>query len=137
MDATRRRLGSVMEWAPAAGFFVAGVMLVVALAADARSVRPVVPVLASSTALPQVPAIAPAGAVSLPLLLLPDGLELRLNSDAAVLGSLGRDAVITAETVERDTATTAGERIARSYEYRGVSFVVVTANDRLVAIFRR
>jgi len=141
MEATRLRLGSVLEWVFAAAFVAGVVLLISALLTELRTVRAVVPVSAGPAPAHETPAAVPPGAVSVPMLHLGNGREVRLGdrlSDVAVrLGSASRAAV---EAFER-TAT--HEDLTRFYEYAGTNFVLVfetlerNAEPRVAAIYLR
>ena len=129
MVETRFRLVGLIEWVIAAGS-VAGLLVVgAAIFGDFRSVRPVIPVIAGAAAVPIVPAGVRSGSVSVPLLVLPDGKSLAVGAPTSSLDPLG--------TVESAfERTTAGQRETRAYRYAGMEFVVVIADDKIVAIFR-
>ena len=76
VEVTRFRLVGLVEWAIAAGA-VAGVLGVGgAIYGDFSTVKPVVRVLAGAAARPVIPAGIRSGAVSVPLLVLPDNSTL-------------------------------------------------------------
>ena len=88
-----------------------------------RSVAAVTPVIAHEAALPDPPAAVPSRAISVPMLLLPNGVELRVGDPAAeVVRRLGRQAEVAAPSIDRSAA---GERVTRFYEQGGTRFVVV------------
>lgn len=126
MEATRARFGSAIEWGLAA-VFILGVMgigsvvvrelrtLTAAMPVSAREVRAITP------AAP--PAGVPARAVSVPVLLLPQGKDVRVGDSASQIAArLGREAEVGTQTVERAPL---GERLTRFYEHGGVRFVLV------------
>jgi hypothetical protein len=129
VEGTRFRLVGLIEWVIAAGFVVGLLAVGAAVLGDFRAVRPVVPVIAGASVAPVVPASVRSGSVSVPLLVLPDGKTLTTGAPTASLDALGHG-----ETAfER---TTAGQRETRAYRYAGMEFVVVIADDKIVAIFR-
>ena len=73
------------------------------------------------------------------MLLLPNGVELRVGDPAAeVVSRLGRQAEVAAPSIDRSAA---GERVTRFYEQGGTRFVVVLepfaddAQVRVAAIY--
>ena len=119
-------------------------MLVAALAAarefrDVRAVTPVV--MAHEAPLAQAPPVLAPRAVSVPMLLLLDGQQIKIGDRASqVLAKLGPRAQVGTETVERDGAT---ERMTRLYSYAGTQFALVFEvpraglAPRVVAIYRQ
>jgi hypothetical protein len=130
VERTRYRLVGLIEWLIAAGSVAALLAAAAAVFGDVRTVRPVIPVIAGAAATPIVPAGVRSGAISVPLLVLPDGLMLEVGAPASSLGPLGRSATSAFE----QTAT--AQRETRTYHYAGMEFMVVIAHDRIVAIFR-
>lgn len=125
MEATpvRARLGSALEWLVAAIFLVATVgvasLIVRELRTAPRAVTPVAQELQSSA----VPSAVPARAISVPVLLLLDGREVRLGDTVErVAGALGRSAEVGTQMVDRGAL---GERLTRFYEHNGTRFVLV------------
>jgi hypothetical protein len=126
MEATRVRVESVLEWA------LAAVCIVAALAVGSLVVREVRTVTAVSTSVianeapaprPPAPAAVPPRAVSVPILLLPDGKAVRVGESLSdVAARLGRQAEAGAQSVERAPN---GERLTRFYEHEGSRFVLV------------
>jgi hypothetical protein len=120
------------------GLTAAGSMLV----QGARTVTPVTPVIAREPSVGGLaPAAVPPGAVSVPLLLLDDGREIRAgDSLEAVAGYLGSGAQTGIQTVEPGTH---GNRITRFYQHAGTRFVLVfepfaaAAEPRVAAIYLR
>jgi len=123
MDALRVRLASLLEWAVAAGFFVATLAVALLILHGVRN-----PVTRASAAAPaatiaDIPAAVPKGAVSVPVLPFADGKEVRLGDSAtAVTDRLGRAAETGRE--EADTGRL-GQRLTRFYDYAGFRFVIV------------
>ena len=123
MDATRARFGSLLEWILAAVCIVAILAIGSIAVREFRSVAAVTPVIAHEAALPDPPAAVPSRAISVPMLLLPNGVELRVGDPAAeVVWRLGRQAEVAAPSIDRSAA---GERVTRFYEQGGTRFVVV------------
>ena len=123
MDATRARFGSLLEWILAAVCIVAILALGSIAVREFRTVAAVTPVIAHEAALPDPPAAVPSRAISVPVLLLPNGVELRVGDPAAeVVSRLGRQAEVAAPSIDRSAA---GERVTRFYEQGGTRFVVV------------
>ena len=129
MDATRRPIGSLVEWLCAA-MCAAGVVALVSIALhEFQSVRPVVPVIAKEIADTPPAAGIPAGVTRVPLLLLPDKREVRLGEPlAGVAERLGTAAQLVSESLEE---TDAGRRVTRFYNDVGIQFVVVFDSPRV------
>lgn len=129
MDALRVRLGSLLEWAVAAGFFAATIAVSMLILRDVRGFGTVSS--AASSAAPagpaalitDIPSSVPRGAVSLPILALADGKAVRLgDSVSSVAATLGQAAETGREQADRGRL---GERLTRFYNYGGFRFVVV------------
>ena len=141
MEATRLRFGSMLEWVFAAAFVAGLVALASALLAGVPKVRSVLPIVSGAVPEHETPAAVPPGAVSIPLLHLGQGREVRLGDRlsevAARLGAASRSAV---ESLER---TASHEDITRFYEYAGTKFVLVfealekNAEPHVAAIYLR
>ena len=141
MQATRLRFGSILEWLFAAAFVAGLALLAASFLLEVQHVRPVMPVQAEPAPAHQTPTAVPPGAVSVPMLHLANGREVRLGDRlsevTARLGAASRAAV---ESLER-TAT--HEDITRFYEYAGTTFVVVfealerNVEPRVAAIYLR
>ncbi|MBI4264730.1 MAG: hypothetical protein HY657_10165 [Acidobacteria bacterium] len=134
------RVEAILEWIVAA--LVTAVVLVVGslIVREFQAVS-AVPVVAREAPadVPQTPAGVPPRAVFVPLLLLPDGKELRVGeSFLDVAERLGRQAEVGTQSVERAPN---GERWTRFYEHAGVRFVLVfeprerDAEPRVAAIY--
>lgn len=140
MEATRVRFESLIEWG------VAVVCIVALLAVGSLAVREfrIISALTAVSARETLPAsAAPAGvpsrAVSVPMLLLPEGLEVRVGDRiSAVAARLGGAAAAGRQTIER---TAQGERLTRFYDQLGTHFVLVFepfdggAEPRVAAIY--
>ena len=134
----------MVEWALAAGIVLALVAAGSFLAREYRTVAGVLPVnvRASSATAPLIapPAVIPAGAVSLPILLLSDGRDVRVGETVTEIASrLPRSAEVAAPAVERAPN---GERVTRTYDIDAVRFWLVfepfekNVEPRLAAIYR-
>jgi hypothetical protein len=123
MDAARARVGSLLEWLLAAVCIVAVLAIGSIAVREIRTVSAVTPVIANEALVPDPPAVVPARAVFVPLLLLSNGVEVRVGDAAARLDSqLGREAEVALPSLDR---TAMGERMTRFYEQGGTRFVVV------------
>ena len=120
----RSRLSSAVEWMVAA-LFLAGTLAVGALLFRDLRLQPS-PAGPAAAALPvtaSVPPSIPEGALSVPLLPLADGKELRIgDSAAAVAERLGRAAESGRQEIDRGSL---GERLTRFYELAGTRFILV------------
>ena len=124
MDATRSRLGSLLEWL-AAAICILGILAVGAVVVrDFRTVTAAVtPVIAHEEAAPDPPASIPSRSVSVPVLLLPDGAELHVGDTVGELSErVGPGAEVAPAAAER---TASGERVTRFYARDGQRFAVV------------
>ena len=141
MEATRIRVTSVLEWAVAVVLILATLAVGAIVVREFRTVAAVTPVIADEVPAAVLPAPAgvPARAVSVPVLLLPDGLAVRVGETLAQIAArLGRQAEVGMESVERAPN---GERVTRFYEHGGSRFVLVfepferEAEPRIAAIY--
>src|SRR6266542_6427980 len=127
MDVVRTRVGSAVEWVVAAAFLLATLAvgsLVLRELRAAASAGPDNPNPAAATApATALPASLGPKAVSVPLLILAEGRELRVGDSAArVADVLGREA----ETgVQQSDIGPLGERTTRFYDYSGTRFALV------------
>jgi hypothetical protein len=123
MDIARARVSSLFEWLIAVAC-IFGVMAIGSmLRRDLGNMAAVAPVIAHEEALPDPPATVPPRSVSVPVLLLPDGFELRVGDTAAELSArLDADAEVAPPTIDR---TSSGERVTRFYARNGQRFAVV------------
>lgn len=122
MDATRPRLGPALEWLIAAAFLLATLAVASLIVQELRAARAVAPVqqAAEPGALP--PSI-PMRAISVPVLLLLDGKQLRVGDTLEqVAGLLGRSAEVGSQDVSRGPL---GERLTRHYDHAGTRFILV------------
>jgi hypothetical protein len=123
MIATGARVSSLLEWLTALACVIALGAIGSVLVRDVRSVSALTPVIAHEEAIPDPPAAVPARSVSVPLLLLGDGSELRVGDSAAQLSArLGPEAEVASPASDR---TSSGERVTRFYVQGGQRFVVV------------
>lgn len=123
MEATRVRFESFVEWAVAAAFIAAMLAVSSLVVREFRTVSAVMPVIARESLPPAAPAGVPSRAVSVPVLLLADGREVRVGDTLpAVAARLGRQAEVGAHSVQR---TPQGETLVRFYEHAGTQFVLV------------
>lgn len=122
--AGRSRLAPFVEWAVAAIFLCATVLVASLVIRELRGparVRAEAP--AARTLVASIPASVPARAVSVPVLPFIDGKEVRVGATvAAVAEILGRAAESGRQEVDRGTL---GERLTRFYEYAGSKFILV------------
>ncbi len=124
MQATRVPFVSFLEWIVAAGVVATVATLGSIVAREIRTVNPVTPVIAGeSLPDPPVPAGVPSRAVSVPMLLLPEGRAVRVGDRLdAIDVRLAGASEIRPPAVE---SAAAGERMTRFYEYAGTRFVLV------------
>jgi hypothetical protein len=123
MKARRRWLGSVVEWLIAAAFITAVIAAGALAVRQARAVRDATSVSAEEGGGLELPADLPARTISLPMLLLADGKEIRLGDRVSeVLARVGRSAQLGSEAVER---TGGRQRFTRFYSYVGARFALV------------
>src|SRR5687768_12758935 len=141
MEATRVRFGSILEWLLAAAFVVGIATLVSIVFSEIRNVRPVVPVIAGEAPVDDMPAGVPPRSVSVPMLLLGNGREVRLGDRAAeVAARLGDAPQIISESLDRSELR---QRVTRFYNHLGTQFVLVfedierNADLKVAAIYLR
>ena len=126
MEATpvRVRLGSALEWFVAALFLVATLAVAALIVREMRVAAPA----AVAQAAPEpstyaIPSAVPARAISVPVLLLLDGKQVKVGDTAETVAStLGRNAEVGRQLVDRGAL---GERLTRFYEHDGTRFVLV------------
>ena len=135
----RSRFNAVFEWMIAGAFLSATVAVGAMLVRELRvSARPApAPVVRANVA--SVPPSIPARAVSVPVLPLVDGKELRIGESVqSVAARLGRSAESGRQEVDRGSL---GERLTRFYDYAGARFILVfepferNGEARLAAIY--
>ena len=128
MDASRRRFDSLLEWLVAATVAIVAVAALTVAANQLRDVRAIVPVIAK-----EAPAVSPGpgippGVVSVPILLLGDGRQVRIGDTfEAVVARLGARAQILSVSVD-DTG--ARSQVVRSYIENRMQFFLVFDSDR-------
>ena len=124
MEATRKRFESLVEWAVAVAFITAVLGLGSVFVREFRTVSAVTPVIAREPVhTSPVPAGVPSRAVSVPMLLLRDGKEVRVGDTLVAIASrFTREAEVGREIIDRAPN---GERLTRFYEYEGTQFVLV------------
>jgi len=123
MDATRARVSSLFEWLVALACILAVVAIGSVLMRDIGNVTAIAPVIANEETLPDPPATVPPRSVSVPVVLLADGSELRVGDTADVLMHIGAGAEVAPPTIDR---TALGERVTRFYaQQNGQRFTVV------------
>lgn len=132
VEGTRFRLVGLIEWLLAAGCVVGLLAIGAAVSGEFRGVRPIIPVFAGAAQPQIVPADVRSGAVSVPLLTMPDGKTLAVGAPASTLDDLGPKATSRVGFERLDI----GQRETRTYRYSGMEFIVVVADDTIVAIFR-
>jgi hypothetical protein len=114
-----------------------------AVVRELRTVSSVLPAISRETPepapVPPTPAGVPSRAVSVPVLLLPDGKALRVGETVSAVGQLvGTSADTSPPALERGPN---GARITRFYERAGTRFVLVfepfeqDAEARIAAIY--
>lgn len=127
METTRMRFGSALEWLLAATVIVAALAAGSVAFREFRTVRAVMPVIAGEARVHETPAGIPARAVSVPMLLLGNGREVRLGDRASeVAARLGTAVQVMSESLDR---TAVRERITRFYDALGTRFIVVFEAD--------
>jgi hypothetical protein len=142
MEATRQRFTSLLEWAVAVAC-IASMLLLGSLAVrEFRTVSAMTSVSASTPASTPAPAAlagVPARAISVPLLLLSDGKEVRVGETiSAIVERLGQHAIVGKQAIERAVH---GQRLTRFYDHVGTQFVLVfepfeaNAEPRVAAIY--
>lgn len=123
MDVIRARFGSALEWIVAAGFLIATLAVGSLIVRELRTVTNVQPARAEERGPSMPPAGVPARAISVPVLLLLDGKEIRVGDSVEhVAGLLGRGAEVGSQTAE---PAALGMRLTRFYEHAGTRFILV------------
>jgi hypothetical protein len=141
MDASRPRLGPAFEWVVAAAFLLATAAVAWLIVSEMRAVRtPPMPRQEREGAPVAEPATVPAGAISVPVLILLDGTEVRVGDTLRkVTDHLGAGT-----DVESGAGKSRfGERVTRAFEQGSTRFVLVfepferNGEPRVTAIFLR
>jgi hypothetical protein len=123
MDAPRSTRRAAAEWVAAAGILVALLVVASGVLRDVRTVSPIMPVSAREATVPAPTASVPERAISVPLLLLPDGVEIRVgDAERDVRVKLAAAVDLSPIAVERGER---GERQTRILQYQSVRFVLV------------
>jgi hypothetical protein len=124
MAATPVRFGAILEWAVAAAMMLAVLAAGSGVFREFRTVRAVVPVIAGESHFYyDAPADIPPRAVSVPLLLLANGGELRVGDRASVVAArIAGTVTVVSESIERSAYR---ERLTRFYNDVGVQFAIV------------
>ena len=113
----------VLQWALAAGFLAAVVVVGTSVVGDLRAVTDAAVGSAETAVEGPPPTSIPARAVSLPVLLFDDGKGIRVGDSATHIAALlGRSAEV--GRYEVDVAAD-GERLTRFYKYLGRRFLLV------------
>jgi hypothetical protein len=135
------RIGGALEWALAAAVIFAVLAAGSIVIREARTVRPVMPVIASEAPAVDTSAALPERAVSVPMLLLGPEATLRIaDRESDITRLLGAAARASVDTIERVNGL---ERITRAYDYLGTRFVLVFeavrpgGEARVTAIYRQ
>ena len=141
MDAPRTRLRALAEWLLAAVILIVVAAIAATARRDFRSVTAATPVSAREVSGARPTASIPPRAISVPLLLLGDGLEVRIGDSARdVMERLATAVESGSPAVERGPY---GERQTRWLTYRNISFSLIIepfardAEPRVTAIFLR
>jgi hypothetical protein len=125
MEATsvRARFGPVLEWIVAAAFLLATFAVASLIVRELRTAPRAAAPAATPVQGPAVPAAVPARAISVPVLLLLDGKEVRVGDSVdAVSQTLGRAAEVGRQVADQGAL---GDRLTRFYEHHGTRFVLV------------
>jgi hypothetical protein len=141
MDASRPRLGSAFEWVVAAAFLLATAAVAWLIVSEMHAVRTLpVPRQERESAPATEPAAVPAGAISVPVLILLDGTEVRVGDTLRKV----TDRLGAGTDVESGAGRSRfGERLTRSFEQGGTRFVLVfepferNGEPRVTAIYLR
>jgi hypothetical protein len=136
---TTHRLSAAAEWLVAALFLAATLWVTVMIVGELRPDPAIRAAPAPYVSPTSVPPAVPSRAVSVPVLALPDGLELRIGQTLAAISShLGRAAESGRQEVDQGLL---GERLTRFYEHQGTSFILVfepaerRGEPKLIAIY--
>ena len=122
MGAIGARFGSVIEWGVAAIFLLAA-LFIGSLIVRERTVSTAAVAPVEEAELMALPAGVPARAISVPVLLLLDGKEIRVGDTAThVAALLGRAAEVGKQHVDRGSL---GDRLTRFYEHASTQFLLV------------
>ena len=123
MDATRARVSSLFEWLVALACILGVVAIGSVMMRDIGNVTAIAPVIAHEEVLPDPPATVPPRSVSVPVMLLADGSELRVGDRAIdAFAHIGPNSEVAPPAIDR---TPLGERVTRFYAQNGQRFAVV------------
>jgi hypothetical protein len=123
MRSTRIPVAAAIEWIVAALVVLACAAGVRTLVTEVGTATRIMPVIADHGGpLPAPPATVPPRVVSLSLLALGAGGEVRVGDPASKLRTVLRSAAPHSETVEH---TRLGDRITRAYDTGGLRFILV------------
>jgi hypothetical protein len=123
MEATpvRAGLGSALEWCTAALFLAATCAIGVLVARELQT-QPA-PLQAAAKPPASLPSAIPARAISVPVLLLHDGKQVKVGDTVdGVAQTLGRSSEVGRQQADRGAL---GERLTRFYDCDGTRFVLV------------
>lgn len=142
MEATHQRFTSILEWAVAVAFIAAMLVIGSLVVREFRTVSALTTVRANvrdAVPAPAAPVGVPPRAISVPILLLSDGKEVRVGETiSAIVARLGQHALVGKQAIERAVH---GQRVTRFYDHVGTSFVLVfepfeaNAEPRVAAIY--
>jgi hypothetical protein len=120
----RVRLAPALEWLVAAVFLLATLGVASLIVRELRSVPETTVASAAAAVIPaSLPAAVPARAISVPVLLLLDGRQVKVGDTVEqAAGVLGRSAEVGRQVVDRGAL---GERLTRYYELEGTRFLLV------------
>jgi hypothetical protein len=125
MEATRVRvrLEPAIEWLVAAVFLVATLGVASLIVRELRTAPAAVTSAAVASMPAALPAAVPERAISVPVLLLIDGRQVKVGDSVSQVASvLGRAAEVGRQVVDRGAL---GERLTRYYEHQGTKFLLV------------
>jgi hypothetical protein len=141
MDAPRPRFGSAFEWVVAAAFLLATAAVAWLIVSEMRAVRtPSRPRPETESAPATEPATVPAGAISVPVLILLDGREVRVGDPLRkVTDHLGAGTDLESGAGK----SRFGKRLTKAFEQGSTRFVLVfepferNGEPRVTAIYLR
>ena len=141
MDVLRPRFGLLAEWSVAALFLAATLAVGFLVVRELRTMPLAAPARAEEPAPSLLPAAVPSQAISVPVLLLLDGREIRVGDTAErVAEVLGPDAELGEQVNDRGAL---GDRRTHFYEHAGTRFILVfepfelKGRPRVAAIYLR
>ncbi|CAN5413247.1 hypothetical protein BH23ACI1_BH23ACI1_11010 [soil metagenome] len=119
---TTLRLSAAAEWLVAALFLAATLSVAVMIVRELRA-DPTLSAAPVSRVQTSMPPAVPARAVSVPILALAGGAELRIGETlSAISARLGRAAESGRQEIDRGLV---GERLTRFYDVQGMHFILV------------